>query len=358
MVTRRVLAVGFSGKLGSALLALPALGIARGRMGVPGAFWGLAGSAPDGSPVPEVLIAGAGFEGFLRLPPRRALTRLLGLVIQLRQLGFRDAVYVGPAKATARALWKVKLLLRLGGVRCFIGFQALPAAASDPFELHRNQALLRMDRLAPEGLNAGRPALMPPLPWLSVPEKVRAKTLRWLQSHPGRTGRHLVALCPGAALAANRWPLERFVEIGRRLIDTGAFDLLVCGGPGDAQAGNQMVAAWGQGIQAAGRFPIMASAALLGECRFVLGLDTGTTHLAAALGVRCVVLQGGRVPPGSWDPPGEGHVLLRHPVNCAGCRKAVCPIKAHPCMRGLTVDLAWEGILSFLGSPSGSAGRP
>ena len=138
--------------------------------------------------------------------------------------------------------------------------------------------------------------------------------------------------------------MERFEEIGRRLIAQG-IEPMVIGGPVERAMGDRLLAAWGRGINAAGQFSVMGSAALLNQCRFLVGLDTGTTHLAAALGVPCVALYADRDPPGQWEPLGEGHILLRHPVPCGGCRVKECPVPNHPCMTGISTEQVWAAIL-------------
>ena len=78
----------------------------------------------------------------------------------------------------------------------------------------------------------------------------------------------------------------------------------------------------------------------------MVGLDTGTTHLAAAQGVPCVALYGCREEPGLFYTLGVGHTILRHSVPCAGCRLIMqpCPVAGHPCMTGISVDAAWDAV--------------
>ncbi len=111
--------------------------------------------------------------------------------------------------------------------------------------------------------------------------------------------------------------------------------------------GERLVGAWGQGINAAGAFSVLESAALFESCAFMVGLDTGSTHLAAAVGTRCVILQGGRAFPGNWDPIGDQLTILRFPVPCTGCGLVECVVSQHPCMRGLGVDTVWKAIVDF-----------
>lgn len=179
-----------------------------------------------------------------------------------------------------------------------------------------------------------------------MPKPELEQANQWLAIRRNHT-KVLTAICPGANQSAKFWPLDRFEEIGRRLIEQGESDLIVIGGPAERSIGNQLTAAWGNGINAAGQFSVMESAALLSRCKFLLGLDTGTTHLAAALGIPCIALYADRDPPGQWEPLGNNYVLLRHPVPCGCCGLKECPIPDHPCMTKITTESVWSAILQI-----------
>ena len=145
-------------------------------------------------------------------------------------------------------------------------------------------------------------------------------------------------------MQAKVWPRERFVEIGRRLLAGDRFEIVVLGGPADVELARHLTAKWGGGLNAAGEFSVLGSAAVLKRCRFVFATDSGPMHSAASVGTPCAALFSGVDYPGRFHPLGPHHVLLRHPVNCAGCRLQTCPLPDHPCMNGITVEQAWAGI--------------
>jgi ADP-heptose:LPS heptosyltransferase len=139
--------------------------------------------------------------------------------------------------------------------------------------------------------------------------------------------------------------MGRFLEIARRLLSLDLFELVILGGPAERSLADFLTERLdGQAIHAAGCFSVAESAALLSRCRLLVGLDTGTTHLAAAVGVPCVVIQSANSFPGHWDPLGKNHSVVRADVPCEGCLQQECPIDGHPCMRNLTVDRVWEAI--------------
>jgi ADP-heptose:LPS heptosyltransferase len=186
------------------------------------------------------------------------------------------------------------------------------------------------------------------VPLFDIEEQELAEIDRWLSVRRSSPGSSLVSMAPGCKTRANEWPIENFVELGRRLTEKYGFEIIITGGKGDAALATQLTESWGQGISAAGELTVRQSAALLSRCDFHIGLDTGTTHLAAAVGTRCLAIYGERNNPGHWYPLGNGHMLLFHAVPCAACRLTVCPVPGHPCMRGVSADSAWHCLEELL----------
>jgi ADP-heptose:LPS heptosyltransferase len=74
----------------------------------------------------------------------------------------------------------------------------------------------------------------------------------------------------------------------------------------------------------------------LRRCRLLITNDTGTMHLAAYLGVPTVSIFGS-TEPGLTGPIGQGHIVLRHHVECSPCFLRECPLDFR-CMNAVTVD--------------------
>jgi ADP-heptose:LPS heptosyltransferase len=96
-----------------------------------------------------------------------------------------------------------------------------------------------------------------------------------------------VALSPGAGSPRRIWPIERYVEVGRWLVDRGA-RLVVVGGPGDEGRGEQLRRIGGDVIDLTNRATVRETAAVLARCSLFCGNDSGPMHLAAAVGVPIV----------------------------------------------------------------------
>lgn len=79
------------------------------------------------------------------------------------------------------------------------------------------------------------------------------------------------------------WPEPHWMDLGRRLADRGVMSLLPSGSAVE-EARARRIAAAIPGATALPRLDLKALAAILGHARLVVGVDTGLTHLAAALG--------------------------------------------------------------------------
>ncbi|MGA2260237.1 MAG: glycosyltransferase family 9 protein [Acidobacteriota bacterium] len=299
----------------------------------------------------DIISEAAEVDGFIPYPVNLDLPAILSLILRLRRMGFSRAVYADSSGVSERILKRYIYLMRAGGISNLIGFhphnpQNRPVAPYANSYPQKSEALLRLDNLARDGIDVSVESdLSSSL--LVLPAAVLHEAKGWLRERRSRLERPLIGICPGAASPANIWPVERFIEVGRRLMQLDRYEIVVCGGRAERTIGDRMIAEWGQGINAAGHLPVLGSAAILQDCMFMVGLDSGTTHLSAAVGVPCVTLQGGRMLPGYWDPLGTGHIIVRYPVNCVGCCRTSCVTPKHPCMRGITVETVWQAVLKM-----------
>jgi heptosyltransferase III len=350
------------GFIGDTVVSIPSLHAVRRHFGATAEICLLHEAHEDIPVSPADVLSGLGLvDRFLSYPfrPGRwgALRSALSLWVRLRRERFDAVIYLAPSERLPSAVRRDELFFRACGIRERRGFVTLEqllewsvrhqSTAVD--ERVRPEVSRKLDRLAMSGIDVSREQALAS-PMIRLPAESVETARRWLTAHRTHLDRELVAICPGAKNPANWWPAERFAEIGRRLLALGRFELVVIGGPSDREVAQRLLSEWGDGISAAGALPVLASAGVLSQCRFMLGLDTGMTHLAGALGVGGVALYGSRDPIGLWDPVGGLHTVVRHAVPCGGCRFTTCPLVDHPCMRGIAVADAWAALEPFWGS--------
>ena len=158
-----------------------------------------------------------------------------------------------------------------------------------------------------------------------------------------------LGLCPGAEYGpAKRWLPERFADVAAKVNAQSSAQWILFGTKNDMAIGDQIAAAIGDHcVNRIGHTTLDQLIDELRECRLVLTNDTGTMHLAALLGVPVVAIFGS-TEPRLTGPLGDGHIILRHHVECSPCFLRECPIDFR-CMKAVrSVEVA-DAVLSILG---------
>jgi lipopolysaccharide heptosyltransferase II len=160
--------------------------------------------------------------------------------------------------------------------------------------------------------------------------------------------RVLIGLCPGAEYGpTKRWLPERFAETAATLSEQVRAQWILFGTKKDEEIGRTIAAALGEKcVNRIGQTTLEELIAELRECRLLLTNDTGTMHLATLLGVPVVAIFGS-TEPRLTGPLGEGHVVLRHQVECSPCFLRECPIDFR-CMKAVTTDEVIRAVESLL----------
>ncbi|MFT3745250.1 MAG: glycosyltransferase family 9 protein [Pyrinomonadaceae bacterium] len=278
-----------------------------------------------------------------------------GLWKKIRGERFDAAVYLVISERPESSVRRDRFFLRSCGIRNLFGFHAFSREKLYPVDdlgrpaIVEHEALRKLERLANDGIEVSTSDDLK-RPFFETASKEKAKMAGWLAGVWKNPDLPLLALAPGCKTPANSWPTENFVSIAKHLIAENLCQIMIVGGPAEAKLGDAMAAEIGGGINAAGKFAVRESAVLLSLCDLYFGLDTGTTHLAAAVGTPVVALFHERDNPGQWFPLGDGHRVFQHDVACAGCRCQECPVAGHPCMNGIQVEPVLDELRNKLAS--------
>lgn len=185
-------------------------------------------------------------------------------------------------------------------------------------------------------------------PDLKLTEDERKKASEWISENT--FGKMPIAIMASSAWGSKKWREDGFVEVILRLIEARDVFPLVFGGEKEKGLGERLINIWGRGKNLAGQMGLRMDAAILERCKLYLGNDTGTMHLAAAVGTRCVVTFSGVDYPGRWNPYGTGHRIIRKKVDCEICYQRKCPKETHECMEKISVDEVYKACLEVLDS--------
>jgi len=336
------------GMLGDTLAALPALAVLRARH--PRARLVLFTSpGPDRAPGARELLADLAGEVEIVRWTREDLERdgARGLIARLRAARV-DLLHVLPQdRTTPRVELRNLLALALsgqGGVRgARLGSaQFLPPPLRHSHDraslpVPESERLLALVGGAPRGARAVAPLDL-------VGPRRRAR----LAADLARAGTApLLCLAPGGKLEHKRWSPTSFGRAARAWIDAGG-RVAVLGGPGDADLARAVAAAAERDVtDLCGAYDVLDSACLLERAAVLLTNDTGTMHLAAAVGTPLVAVFSGYDRAGAWTPwrrpDGGEQVLLRHATPCSPCHAESCAERraGQPaCLAGVTVESA------------------
>ncbi len=120
-----------------------------------------------------------------------------------------------------------------------------------------------------------------------------------------------LALHPGSGSEKKNWPETKWAELIAKLLSATTLNLLLVGGEVEGERLQRLSAAVPRGrCQIAQSLPLAELAQQLQSCAVFVGHDSGITHLAAALGVPCLVLWADTLEE-IWRPQGENLVLVR-----------------------------------------------
>lgn len=163
-------------------------------------------------------------------------------------------------------------------------------------------------------------------------------------------GRVITCNSSGAFGSAKLWPVEHFAALARRLVDELDHDVLLMCGPNEQQIAREIT-------RLAGRARVFSMAdqpldlgtakACIRRSRLMVSTDSGPRHVAAAFGKPVVTLFGPMVPTWSENPTQRAANLVLD-LDCIGCRKRVCPLGHHRCMRDLTVEMVYAEVVRLL----------
>jgi len=165
----------------------------------------------------------------------------------------------------------------------------------------------------------------------------------WLEQNGRQPGKLLVAIHPSAFVPSKVWPLERFVEVAKRLLQNGDCQVVVVGGKAELDSARQFAEQVKpfEVIVATGQTSLLTTAAILARCAVMIGNDSGPAHLAASVGATPVVMFA-CVNVERYHPVTDKLVVLRPASPCDPKCDRTCATPDRHCMLEYTPDRVVE----------------
>jgi heptosyltransferase-2 len=192
-------------------------------------------------------------------------------------------------------LYDPDLIFRTNVARCS-GAQFIegPHRPDEKLDVHATDTFLKpLEKLAIFSANP-----VPRLAFASDPASGERGETRWLAAHPG------------SGSERKNWPEGQWRELlGRVMAETDLSVLLIGGEAEEGRAARLAAGLPCPRVQLAENLPLTELARRISRCGYFLGHDSGISHLAAALGLKGLVLWG-ETRKEIWSPRSERFALL------------------------------------------------
>ena len=176
------------------------------------------------------------------------------------------------------------------------------------------------------------------------------------------TSESYFVVAPGASRGHKQWPIDRFVEVAKRMSRAyPRWRCVVVGTQAERATSQRLVVELGSKTEnLAGETSLVDLIDIVAKSRFVLGNDSAVVHIAAACRVPSVLVVGGGHYGRFFPYPNDLNksitrpVSVANPMRCFGCdwicRYRTPSGKCFPCVDNVTIDMVWLAVKQVLDS--------
>lgn len=179
----------------------------------------------------------------------------------------------------------------------------------EPYAEIKHQVQRDLDLVGAVGAVTGNHALC-----LEIDKEVQKRAAHKLQQTGVDISRPWLIIHPGVSELKRQYPVKKWAAAGRKITSETGYQLVITGSAAEKQLTEDLQMAIGESSYAAGGlFSIEEFIALIELASAVVAVNTGTVHIAAAVGTPCVVLYALTNPQHTpWKAP---HALLAFSVS-------------------------------------------
>jgi heptosyltransferase-2 len=250
------------------------------------------------------------------------------IVVQLRRGRYDLAVLF--ADSFDAALWAAVagIPARVGYIRDARGWLLTHGVARDAVTLAGHQVHYRLHMLRQAlGIEGDADDFAP-----DVSKPARQSMSHWLDARRRRGGR-LIALAPGAAYGpAKEWPAAEWATLIDLLAEGDGAECVLVGARSERARCEEVARSSRSGaLIAAGETSVGELVALLSLCDAFAGNDSGSMHVAGALGIPTVGIFGS-TNPARTSPLGPRTKVIYRAIDCSPCLARTCRFGHYRCL--------------------------
>ena len=230
------------------------------------------------------------------------------------------------------------------------GFLLTTVVSVSEKELKTHQINYYLNLLKQSGINA---EYADPCIYLALDERLQAR--KFLQDMK----RPIFGINPGATYgSAKRWLPERFAEIANWFISDTGGSTVIFGSKSEIDIADEIFRkvipefrAPNSLLSLAGKTSLRELISLISECDVFVTNDSGSLHIAYAVGTPLIAIFGSTDPELTGPPPGvngNSNVVMTPDLPCSPCFERTCKNNDMSCMYAITSDDVYYGIKKIL----------
>jgi len=186
-------------------------------------------------------------------------------------------------------------------------------------ELHQYSALHSLNILAPFKLK-----IKNIFPELNVTKQRERSAADILRKEKVTFDRQIIALHPFSRWRYKEWPIRNYIKLINYIGSKYRVTILITGSVDERNRASKI--AKGSKIDVhnlAGKTSLGELAAILKRCSLLIGIDSASMHIAAAVCTPTVTIFGPSSPV-NWAPQGKHHSIIYKDLPCVPCRQKGC----------------------------------
>ncbi|TET77271.1 MAG: lipopolysaccharide heptosyltransferase II [Candidatus Cloacimonadota bacterium] len=177
-------------------------------------------------------------------------------------------------------------------------------------------------------------------PKIYLEKKEMEKVGKLLSKMRGR--KKVVGFAPGASKKAKVWQLEKLQNLALTLMEKNNVYIVLFGNKSEISLVKRIQKELhNRCLNLVGKTGIRELALFLKGCDVLFSTDSGTMHIAVAVGTPVVSIFGPTVPEFGFAPYNQKSVIVSKPLPCRPCSlhgTDICPLGHHDCMKLIDVE--------------------